>query len=524
MKTYSKTLSLQDYKDIPEMNFVTYMKDRLHGTYLPCHEHRSWQYGLCLHALRTHGAKRILEVGGTYSIFAASAAWFGMDVTVVDPDGAGVELFARQNIIQQFQEHRVHLVQKDFMHYWTRKKFDAVVCHSLLEHIEDDHSFFLRLLNFVREGGLLYLTVDFHESGLVVGSHLRSYNQARLNDFIQIAQKYGFDLYGGAADYSFQGEFASLALIRKKTKPTVLLVNHKQKKQCGVFQFGKRIGDLITRSQKCNFIYVEADSLDEFLPYIDIHKPRGIIYNVNLQNLSWLSQEIVNQIRSAGIFQGCIYHEFIMRLFDFYIPMDPDLPDSEVSFNMPRPLFEYENPYPIPTIPTINSFGFGDPHKGFDLVAKKVNDEFDHAILNIHMTYNDFDPNAVEKANKIANACYSNITKKGIQCNITNSFMTDEELLDFLAKGSLNAFFYYDLPGRTISSVIDFALSVKRPIAIRKSYMDRHVLNTNPSICIEDRSLKEILNSGTPPLEPYYKKWNFSKTIEAYERVVESFI
>ena len=93
-----------------------------------------------------------------------------------------------------------------------------------------------------------------------------------------------------------------------------------------------------------------------------------------------------------------------------------------------------------------------------------------------------------------------------------------------ILKGSLNVFLYSERKGRGCASTLDFALSVKRPIAITKSNAMAHIYNATPSICIEDRNLKEIMASGFIPLEPYYEKWKPEKFIEAYEKIVEAII
>src|SRR6185503_6440163 len=105
---------------------------------------------------------------------------------VVDPDGQGIDLFDRQNLL--LGRSAIQFKQLDFFQYQTIKKFDAVVCISTLEHVPDEESFFKRLLGLVKEDGLLLLTVDFHPSGQrFVEGHLRTYNQDRIMAFIAYA-------------------------------------------------------------------------------------------------------------------------------------------------------------------------------------------------------------------------------------------------------------------------------------------------------------------------------------------------
>jgi hypothetical protein len=105
---------------------------------------------------------------------------------------------------------------------------------------------------------------------------------------------------------------------------------------------------------------------------------------------------------------------------------------------------------------------------------------------------------------------------------ITTDFISDEDLLDFLAGNDLNIFFYQKYSGYNgISSSIDYALSVKRPIAICRSNMFSHIWNATPSICIEDVSLNEIINVGIRPLEQYYNSWSHDKFIELFENNIK---
>jgi 2-polyprenyl-3-methyl-5-hydroxy-6-metoxy-1,4-benzoquinol methylase len=526
-KQYSKTLDEQDYNNFHEMDYVEHMKKCLPRTFYPCHRHCNWEYGLCINALQENQTMRVLEVGGAGSIFAAYAAWLGMEVTVVDPSSAGARLFAEQNMILQLVHRPITFKQLDFFQYQDQKKFDAVVCISTLEHVSDDVDFFKRLLCLVKEGGLLLMTVDFHPSGQrLVDGHLRTYNQERLAAFIAIAENNGFEIFGDNPDYTWKGEnvsnytVASLALKRKKRQevPVVLFVNKSIPQRCGVYQFGKRIGNILSGSEKCRFIYTEIESEEEYWKEVDAYQPNGAIFNVHL-SMPWLNPSVVNKSHEKGIFQVSLFHEGATpEGFDYYIVTYPNFPENAFIFSTPRPLMEYENTYPIPEIPVINCFGFGD-NQNFLQLAQRVNQEFDVAILNLQISYKDFDTSLTD-----TDACRRAITKKGIELNINHAFLSENELLDFLAKGSLNAFLYYERKERGCASTLDFALAVKRPIAITKSNMMLHVSDAKPSICIEDRSLKEIMASGFGPLEPYYEKWRPKRLIEAYEKIVEKII
>lgn len=216
---YSKTIELSDYETSDTFQHIDNMRGILEGAYTGWGtEHRRWEYGIGLALLRQEQAKTVLEVGGGSSLFAASAIWMEMDVKVVDPDDY------RSMFEQQSQRigKTIPFIHQDFFNYPEGEQFDAVVCISTIEHVPNDADFFLKLLRYVKPGGLLYLTTDFHDSGVALfGGHNRTYNAEMLMSLIALAQETGFEILGEAPDYqAFQPlvhgmyTFASLALKR----------------------------------------------------------------------------------------------------------------------------------------------------------------------------------------------------------------------------------------------------------------------------------------------------------------------
>src|SRR5205814_885154 len=89
-----------------------------------------------------------------------------------------------------------------------------------------------------------------------------------------------------------------------------------------------------------------------------------------------------------------------------------------------------------------------------------------------------------------------------------------------------NAFFYEENKDkdRGIASVTDSALAVNRPIAITRSKMFRHLFSATPSICINDSTLKQIIQNGIEPLRSYKKEWCEDNLIWDYERIIDKVI
>ena len=127
-------------------------------------------------------------------------------------------------------------------------------------------------------------------------------------------------------------------------------------------------------------------------------------------------------------------------------------------------------------------------------------------------------------ARKIAENCRNILTNSKIKLEISHEYLNNDQLLDFLAGNSINVFMYEDKTGRGISSAVDNALAVKKPIAISRCPMFRHVLSAKSSICVEDASLRTILKNGFAPLEKISKDWDAKNLLWDYERILNAAI
>lgn len=303
----------------------------------------------------------------------------------------------------------------------------------------------------------------------------------------------------------------------------VIFLNHKEK-ACGVYQYGHRSGSILKKSSKYNFIYVEVDSESEFINAMSIHQPIGVIYNYHPATMGWLGYNGMNKFPHVKHYG--LYHEGSVpdhKQFNYILFVDSTQPDVGASFGIPRPLFEKDLPVVHNPIPVISSFGFGFEHKGFEKIVKLVNQQFDNAIIKFHIPYSFYADRDGLRATGVINRCRNEIQKPGIQLITTNNFLTDDELLNFLNNSTLNIFLYDNIEGFAcgLSSVIDYAVSVNVPFAVSKSSMFRHIRDNVPSICAEDRSLVDIIQSGTDAVQKYRDKWSHNNFVKKYETIID---
>ncbi len=303
----------------------------------------------------------------------------------------------------------------------------------------------------------------------------------------------------------------------------VLFINH-QKSQCGVYEFGRNLGSALGKSS-FDFVYYECGSVFELHEAINKENPALIIYNYHPATMNWLDVKTTKKINCPQI---GIIHEVTQqvadradnKLFNFHIAHDPTLLlKNPLVFKAGRVIPSYTNKYAPPPVPVIGSFGFAGK-KGQTRIVETVQREFDEAIVRLNIPFATFGDADGAMARNIADQCRSVLTGGNIKLEISHDFLEEPQLLDFLAQNTINVFLYEPMTEpRGISGATDTALAVKRPIAITRQSMFRHIVGASPSICIEDGSLKKIIENGIEPLKPFYEQWSDELICWDYERI-----
>ena len=302
---------------------------------------------------------------------------------------------------------------------------------------------------------------------------------------------------------------------------TVLFINKKDP-ICGVYQYGIRVYKIIEKSKKYRFVYCEISTQQEYRNYIDVYEPSAIIYNyVAFNQTSWLAEDLMREYSYVKHIKLC-HEDDVSLLFDVFI--NDVWQHHYPIYWTARPIFEnLDFQYKENKIPVIGSFGFAQVNKNFDKVCKLVNEEFDEAIIRIHTPAITNDMWGINDNMLIVkDMCQREITKPGIKLQITHGFMSNYDLLKFLSENTVNVFMYRtDDHGRSLSSVIDYAVSVKRPLAISKSFMFRHISDVIPSICVEDTTLAQIIKNGHNVLDTHREAWKHDNLIKDYENILD---
>jgi glycosyltransferase involved in cell wall biosynthesis len=268
---------------------------------------------------------------------------------------------------------------------------------------------------------------------------------------------------------------------------TLLFVNHADQK-CGVYQYGLNVFSAMQKAPGVSFDYVECKDRSDLIRALEANDYLAVIYNYYDGTLSFVDPPFLKQRKN--LIHICLAHEMTQEFadrvddyfFDFYLYGDPTLiPRNPRVFSIPRLIPQYENRFPLPSIPTIGAYGFAGKLKGFEELVDLVQREFDEAIIRINIPINDVVDRAGKSAREYAARCHKKLKKQGISLRITHEFFSQERLLDFLAANSINVFPYKEMGFTGISSAVDQALAVNRPIAVSNCYFFRHLHKKNPS-------------------------------------------
>jgi SAM-dependent methyltransferase len=437
--------------------------------------------------------------------------------------------------------------------------FDYITCLSVIEHGVDVRAFILECARLLKPGGKLFLTFDYWDPKII--SELRMFGlpwtlfsrndvenliiECRAAGMNCVApmdwtQQDGVIHPGYWAPGNFAYTFGITEFVKapaaagrstavSATLKDVLIVNHNEP-ACGVYQFGQNLYEALRgHSSKYAFTLANCANEADIKNAMERVNPVAVIYNWHPATLPFITKEFTRRMGSPAVPALGFYHEVTAESadqvsddrFDFWICGDPTLTTTNpFIFKSGRPLPIYKNTKALPAITTIGTFGFGFTNKGFSRLAAMVQEQFDEAIIRMHIPFSAFfDPDGYEARARIDEA-RALITKPGIRIDASHELLSKDGLLDFLAGNSMNAFLYDDMH-RGIASTLDYAMAVDRPIAISESYMFRHVWNASPSILVEEKTLPEILAVGTAPLLPYKNAWAGTSLVREYENILD---
>lgn len=298
----------------------------------------------------------------------------------------------------------------------------------------------------------------------------------------------------------------------------ILFVNSIQE-QCGVHSYGKRSYSILEKSTKYSFHYCEPQDALTYEWLVLRIRPVAVIFNFHVSTMTWLTDKKYRDEKRYFLFHEG--HRLNNLNADYWLNVDCTESDHDNEYSILRPIIETSISHACNNgVPIIGSFGFSFGDKGFGRIVKMVNDQFDEAIIRLHMPRAFFGDKDGEARAGVIPGCFNEIRKQGIKLEITEEWLDDDDLLMFLSENDLNIFLYDEMKGRGLSSVIDYAISIDTPLAINDSWMFRHI--QNPEINVANDSLQKIMDNGTWPTLKYRELWNNKNFLDKYEYILDS--
>jgi len=286
---------------------------------------------------------------------------------------------------------------------------------------------------------------------------------------------------------------------------------------CGVYQYGESVSGVL------NALHVCVDDLASAELAIEIHAPEFVVWNYHSATLGrFLTSNSPRKFRAASI---CLLHEFDEAFigggfFDIFVMPDPTNRYLDSRFFVCGRLIKYfKNDKPAPPSPVIGSFGFGLNIKGYKKLLGLVSDSYDKASIRLHIPPNwSVDPDGL--AARQIGLELINSAAPDIRVETSHQWMSELDLLSWLSDNTINVFPYDAVPHPGISSSTDWALASRRPLAITKCGLFKHL--SHLPIVLESYSLKEIVSRGTEPIEPLWEEWNVERFLERWNVILSA--
>lgn len=309
-----------------------------------------------------------------------------------------------------------------------------------------------------------------------------------------------------------------------------LFINH-QTERCGVYQMGRRIGLALSDAKVAH--YLETWDLGTAIQVTQIHRPAVVIYNWHPSTLPW-APEVIRRFPEAK--HVGLIHEIApdaasvgSEIFDYRMVCDPDFPvDGRTVFRSVRHVPRSDVPEahsvggvfdlrPDETL-TIGSFGFGVGGKLFATVVHAVGAEFPGATVRLRIPSAAYGDDGGDLARRHAASARA-VSVGDVRVEVSHDFLGEDDLVRWLAGNHMNVFFYEPNGGRGISSVIDYAIAARRPIAINDSQMFRHVHRTLGAY--PAKSLRASLDSGHA-VDDLYRSWTPERLARDYADMISA--
>lgn len=298
----------------------------------------------------------------------------------------------------------------------------------------------------------------------------------------------------------------------------VLFVNPTARR-CGVHQYGVRFFEILSESVKVKADYTTIGILSGS-EHLVTNEYDVVILNYHPGIAEWGQLEgIEGRYKKVGI-----YHELSVAgpRCDMWLFSDPSGSNGGSTVCIGRPLPRWLPKARIydPSSPLVVGLNGFCGAWATAMIAEMVKWETNFKIRLALPPSDHCDPSGA-RARQVAESCLKMMPDpKNLE--VTHQFMEEDDLLEWLSQNDLNCYIRTPEPSVGISSALDLALAVRRPIAINKHAMFRHLWGCDPGIFLETSGLRRIISNGLGPLVPIYQRNRREVVLGEIEQALES--
>jgi hypothetical protein len=293
--------------------------------------------------------------------------------------------------------------------------------------------------------------------------------------------------------------------------------------KCSIYESGKMSYDCLVLSDSYLLDYQEIDENNrKILGDYDFY-----IFNYHQLTMGWLDLNFIKKMsgfKAVIVLEVEINNPFCLcpdNIFDAYLVLDPTIQSiKKYVYAFPRPLENVQNTnihLKESLTPIIGSFGFYGNGKGFDNLINAVNKEFDEAIIRINTLNPDWGGDS-KKFNEYIDYLNNYPTKEKVRVVVTTHNFNKEELANWCAENTLNAFFY-NRHGHGLSATTDQAIASGKPLSVSTGYTFRHIHQFIKPYPFVD--LRESIKNGSAVIKKIQEEWSQKSFVEKFEKVLK---
>jgi len=302
----------------------------------------------------------------------------------------------------------------------------------------------------------------------------------------------------------------------------ILFVNTREPK-CGVHQYGESLYAVIKHylgpSEEHEIIGGSFLGYHEFMSCVGTVKPDVVMYNWQAGIGGWMGSAPF-PIKAKQVF---VFHDLEANFdkFDAVLFSDPTMQPHGNWHPIGRPLRSHISVQPRNSgVPVIGINGFIGAWA--QIAFAHIANTFEHCHIRMHLPFAAYGDSIGDMARSAARECVSAMPE-GFTSEINHEFMDWDDLVSWLSHNDINCYLRdTSMHWRGVSSACDAAMCASRPIAVNACNAFRHLHDCSPSIMVEHRSIRDIMQTGLSPLVAKYKEYSPEVVGAQVMKVLES--